>query len=158
MAPGRSSNGADRIARLRRRREWSRWLPFQLAACAVLGGGKCPYHADPAECGGYRQWARRASIRCVPVCYRERETLTDLADNMVRTGVPGVLAMFLAGAFLKAGKGGDSRLLDGCLKQLTALGIENVRARARAATAGKAEGEGLDGYMQLLAGAPGGAA
>ena len=123
-----------------------------------MAGGSCPYHADPEDCPGYRLRAKRPSIRCVPVCYEERRALCDLADSMARAGLPSVAAMFLGGAFLRAGKGGDARLLDGCLKQVTALSVEAMRASARAAAAGKAEGEVGEYLGQLLAGAPGGAA
>ena len=151
-----ASTGANRILRWRAARTWARWTPFGLRACPCLGPdpdlSACPY-GSAAACGFRRRWAARAVDGVRRVCGREREVLLDVADSLTASGFPGPLSMIAASALLRGHRdGGDARLLDSVLRQVGSVSIELVRASARRAAAGKAE-DGLDGYMQLLAGA-----
>lgn len=141
----------------RRRRQWAAWMPLGVAKCRRVDGGVCPYYG-PSGCPEHRLRAG-GEYAAVPPCFAERRSLLALADSLVMAGWPSALATLVAAALLKGNRDNDGRLLGDALRTANGIGIEIVRAAARRAAAGKAEG-GLDGYMQLLAGAsaPGGAA
>ena len=96
----------------------------------------------------------------MPPCFAERRSLLALADSLVMAGWPSALATLVAAALLRGNRDGDGRLLGDALRAANGIGIEIVRASARRAAAGKAEGEVGEYLGQLLAGAsaPGGAA
>ena len=159
--PARRNGKRDRTAYLRvasqrRRAAAALWQAYGVRPCARLLGGECPYHRPGGHCGDYARWVQHPGLRAYP-CAEERKAVAFLGASLsANLGVPESVGLALASGLLVSGRDGDGRLRGDTLRQTAALTIESARARARAATVGKLEG--LDGYMQLLAGAPGGAA
>ena len=150
---------AKRMVSYRRRRQWAAWLPFGIGPCRLLAGEPCPYFRGGKGCPDYRLWSK-VKTDAVAVCTAEKRAMLNLADSLAAAGWPSALATLVAAALLKGNRDGDGRLLGDALRTANGIGIEIVRAAARAASGPRGPGE-LTGYVAGLLGgacAPGGAA